>query len=187
MRFTIGISFLLLSATYSLAAGKPESYFKKQIDHTWTVHGTSYASDSDKPPACFAHTSLADGSLVQLTVLPTVFGDKRDANPEGTKLVIRNMQWAISPKSGKRILRLNAYNGQSVVREFDAAFVTEDKNTIVVPGLSRGFIDTISKSDRMILTLRDDDASAVLTFPRSREIVKALYDCSARYELLYNG
>jgi hypothetical protein len=68
----------------------------------------------------------------------------------------------------------------------DAAFRIEDRNTIVVPGLSRGFFEAVSKSNRIILTMRDDDASAVLTFLRSQEIVKAPYDCSQKYEGLYN-
>lgn len=186
MRFLIGVGLLLFSPASSLAAEQAESFYKKQVDNTWTVHGTSYPVDSSKPPACFANTALPDGSVVQLTVHPSWFGDKRESRPHGTKLVIRNMQWNILPKAGERILHMNLYHERAIVREMDAAFRIEDRNTTVVPGLSRGFFEAVSKSNRIILTMRDDDASAVLTFLRSQETVKALYDCSRKYEGLYN-
>jgi hypothetical protein len=187
MRLLLGALILLACAAASMAAEKAESFFNKQIDVTWTVHGTSYPVDSNKPPACFANTGLPDGSIVQLTVLPTTFGDRREARPEGTKLVIRNMQWSVAAKSGKRLMHLTFYNGQSVVQELDVAFMAEDKNTVVVSDLSRDFFAAVSKSNRIILTMRDDNASAVLSFLRPQELVKALYDCSWRYETLYNG
>jgi hypothetical protein len=186
MRLIIGVFFLLACESPLIAAEKVESFYKKQIDSGWTVHGTSYPVDSNKPPACFANTGLSDGSIVQITVLPTTFGDRREAHPQGTKLVIRNMQWAIAAKVGKRLLHMNLYNGQTVVRELDVAFNAEDKNTVVVPELSRDFYTALSQANRIILTMRDDDASAVLTFSRPQEIVKALYDCSWKYESIYN-
>jgi hypothetical protein len=81
---------------------------------------------------------------------------------------------------------MNLYSGRTGVREIDAPFASEDKNTVVIADLARDFIATVSKSDRIILTLRDDDASIVLTFFHSQELVKALYDCSRKYESLYN-
>jgi hypothetical protein len=188
MRFLIGVVLLLFSLASSFAAEKAESFFKKQVDPAWTVHGTSYPVDSDKPPACFANSSLPDGSVVQLTVHPSWFGDKRESHPHGTKLVIRNMKWDILPKAPrKRIAHMNLYNERRTgILEMDAAFEVEDRNTIIIPDLSRGFFETVSKSNTILLTLRDDDASIGLNFLHSREIVKALYDCSWKYEEIYN-
>lgn len=186
MRFISGVALLLFCAGPSASAEKAESFFKKQIDNTWAVHGTSYPVDSGKPPACFANTTLPDGSLAQLTVHPSWFGDKREPRPQGTKLVVRNMQWSILPKAGKRIAHMNLYNGRTGVREIDAPFSAEDKNTVVIADLARDFFAAVSKSDRIILTMRDDNASIVLTFLHSQEFIKALYDCSWKYESLYN-
>jgi hypothetical protein len=186
MRILIGLALLLICEAPSIASEKAESFFKKQIDNTWAVYGTSYPVESGKSPAFFANSALPDGSVAQLTVHPSWFGDKRETHPQGTKLVIRNMQWDIAPKPGKRLLHMNLYNGKTIVREIDAAFGTEDKNTIVIPDLSRDFFAAVSNSNRIILTMRDDHSSAVLTFLRSQEIVKALYDCSWKYESLYN-
>lgn len=187
MRLIIGIVSLLACGDLCIAAEKAESFYKKQIDSTWTVHGTSYPVDSGKVPACFANTALPDGSLAQLTVHPATFGDTRESSPQGTKLVIRNMHWNIAPKSGKRSVHMNLYNGQTVVREVNATFTAEDKNTVVIADLSRDFFAAVSKSNRIILTMREDSVSAALTFLRSQELVKALYDCSRKYESLYNG
>ncbi|MGY4369896.1 hypothetical protein ACVW1A_005961 [Bradyrhizobium sp. LB1.3] len=186
MRFIRALAVLLFCAGPSVAAEKAESFFKKQIDNTWAVHGTSYPLNSGKPPACFANTTLPDGSLAQLTVHPSWFGDKREPHPQGSKLIIRNMQWSILAKTGKRVAHMNLYNGRTGVREIDALFAAEDKNTIVIADISRDFFATVSRSDRIILTLRDDDATIVLTFMHSQELIKGLYDCSWKYESLYN-
>lgn len=96
------------------------------------------------------------------------------------------MQWSIFTKTGKRIAHMNLYNGRTGAREIDAPFSAEDKNTIVIADLGRNFFAAVSRSDRIILTMRDDDASIVLTFFHSQELVNALYDCSWKYESLYN-